>query len=201
MGRDKALLPHPRGGTWLEATLTLLAELGAPLTLLSGHRRHLELAERLGAVLRVSLTPIREAPPPEGPLRALQRLMDRYPDERLLLCPVDMPGLELACLQKLLAVALASPGRIHVAHDGRRCQPLLGLYPASVGHRRSITASVSAGERALQHWLEQVGHVTVPLPWGCVRNVNRPQELAMGSADEAVPPAPDCRRGAPPPPR
>ena len=26
MGRDKALLPHPEGGTWLERTLRLLLE-------------------------------------------------------------------------------------------------------------------------------------------------------------------------------
>ena len=28
MGRDKALLPHPEGGTWLERSLGLLADVG-----------------------------------------------------------------------------------------------------------------------------------------------------------------------------
>ncbi|MEB3183382.1 MAG: NTP transferase domain-containing protein, partial [Cyanobacteriota bacterium] len=37
MGRDKALLPHPEGGTWLERTLRLLAQLESPITVLSRH--------------------------------------------------------------------------------------------------------------------------------------------------------------------
>jgi len=47
MGRDKALLPHPAGGTWLEHGLRLLAELRAPITLLSRHDSHLQLARHL----------------------------------------------------------------------------------------------------------------------------------------------------------
>ena len=47
MGQDKALLPHPEGGSWLERTLGLLAALQAPITLLSRHRAHLQLAEAL----------------------------------------------------------------------------------------------------------------------------------------------------------
>ena len=35
MGHDKALLPHPEGGTWLSRSLLLLAQLEAPITLLS----------------------------------------------------------------------------------------------------------------------------------------------------------------------
>ena len=35
MGRDKALLPHPDGGTWLERTLQLLKQLEVSITLLS----------------------------------------------------------------------------------------------------------------------------------------------------------------------
>ena len=49
MGQDKALLPHPEGGTWLERSLLLLAELGAPVPLLSRHPRHLEMARALAA--------------------------------------------------------------------------------------------------------------------------------------------------------
>ncbi|HYP03315.1 MAG TPA: NTP transferase domain-containing protein, partial [Cyanobium sp.] len=60
MGRDKALLPHPGGGTWLEATLRLLAGLGAPITLLTHHGDHLEAAAALASALAVPLEGVEE---------------------------------------------------------------------------------------------------------------------------------------------
>ncbi|MEO1002503.1 MAG: molybdenum cofactor guanylyltransferase [Cyanobacteria bacterium J06638_7] len=179
MGRDKALLAHPRGGTWLEATLLLLAELGAPITLLSGHGQHISLATRLAPGQALPLTAIREPLPHEGPLLALGRLMEAYPGARLLLCPVDMPALTLPCLQRLLEVSLAAPALVHVAHDGRRAQPLLGVYPASPGHRSSLAATLGAGGRALRLWLDLAGCIEVPLPASALRNVNRPGDLAL----------------------
>jgi molybdopterin-guanine dinucleotide biosynthesis protein A len=46
MGQDKALLSHPEGGCWLERSLALLAGLELPISLLSRHPRHLELARQ-----------------------------------------------------------------------------------------------------------------------------------------------------------
>lgn len=51
MGQDKALLPHPKGGCWLERTLRLLQALQLPISLLSRHPEHLDRARRLGASL------------------------------------------------------------------------------------------------------------------------------------------------------
>ncbi|MCP9942605.1 molybdenum cofactor guanylyltransferase [Cyanobium sp. ATX 6E8] len=170
MGRDKALLPHPEGGTWLERTLRLLAQLEAPITLLSRHPAHLELAPP-------PITALAEPPPWEGPLLALHRLMQRHPDERLLLCPVDMPDLSLAALHTLLAAATgeADPTRLHLAHDGERLQPLLGLYPSSAPIRAHLAAAVERGERRLQSWLASQPYQAVPLDPLAIRNVNRPQ--------------------------
>ncbi|MFZ9946585.1 MAG: molybdenum cofactor guanylyltransferase, partial [Vulcanococcus sp.] len=47
MGQDKALLPHPEGGCWLDHTLLQLASLQAPITLLSRWPEHLMRAETL----------------------------------------------------------------------------------------------------------------------------------------------------------
>jgi molybdopterin-guanine dinucleotide biosynthesis protein A len=92
----------------------------------------------------VPLELLDEPSPPQQPLIALGRLMHHHPDQQLLLCPVDMPDLDLATLRQLLHAAshsdsshpglihrdLSQPSLIQVAHDGSQPQPLLGLYPA-----------------------------------------------------------------------
>ncbi len=186
MGRDKALLPHPEGGTWLERTLALLAELEAPVTLLSRHTAHLELAHRLGARLAEAqgcpspapITSIREPPPWEGPLLALHRLMEQHPQSRLLLCPVDMPWLSLETLRALVSAADGDgAAAIHLAHDGQRLQPLLGVYPSCASVRAHLAEAVDRGERGLQRWLAAQCCRPVPLDPRALRNVNQPQEL------------------------
>ena len=174
MGQDKALLPHPAGGSWLEHTLRLLAELEAPITLLSRWPQHQTLA---GALQLPQLETVAEPPPWEGPLLALHRLMGRYPDARLLLAPVDMPHLNSAALHTLLEAAAMAPERIHLTHDGARSQPLLGIYPSPPAIRSALATAISGGERRLLRWLDGQPCNTVPLPTTAIRNVNSPAEL------------------------
>ena len=217
MGRDKALLPHPQGGTWLERGLMVLLQLELPVTLLSRHPCHLELARALrlnpsgssavgpqngssdshgftevspppqgraisgqrqpdSAPARATITALAEPPPWEGPLLALHRLMQRYPGQRLLLCPVDMPDLTITALRTLLDAATTSPERIHLAHDGELLQPLLGLYPSSPIIRATLAEAVARGERRLQSWLATQACETVRLDPQTIRNVNHPPQ-------------------------
>ncbi|MFM7549338.1 MAG: molybdenum cofactor guanylyltransferase [Cyanobacteriota bacterium] len=197
MGRDKALLAHPEGGTWLERTVLLLAGLGAPVTLLSRHPRHLELAGDLARRLGDPAAPdpqariiaLAEPPPWEGPLLALHRLMAQHPDERLLLCPVDMPQLTPGALHSLLAAAVSAPATapetvptLHLAHDGERLQPLLGLYPSSAPIRHHLAWAVAQGERRLQRWLAAHPCQAVPLDPRAIRNLNRPETSQPGES-------------------
>ena len=178
MGRDKALLPHPEGSTWLERTLLLLAQLEAPITLLSRHAEHLERAKALQAKLKgrgIALELIPEPSPREGPLLALHRLMERHPEQRLLLCPVDMPDLNLAALMQLANSEPSLPGCIRLAHDGERLQPMLGLYPSRAPIRAHLAEAVERGERRLQSWLVELPCQAVPLDPRAIRNVNRPE--------------------------
>ena len=232
MGRDKALLPHPAGGTWLEQSLLRLIELERlqerqsplPITVFSRHRAHQELCEQLARRLRRDQRPdaptwpaivaLAEPPPWEGPLLALHRLMQLHPDQRLLLCPVDMPDLSAAVLLQLLAAAEAKPAAIHLAHDGQRLQPLLGVVPSDEGHRADLEAAINGGERRLQSWLAGQACRAVRLDPLALRNLNRPEDLARLSraaarapaagADHRVPPAAPTDsapgRGDPPPP-
>jgi len=187
MGRDKALLPHPEGGSWLERSLRLLAGLDAPITVLSRHPPHLELAVGLSGPHRQGLiTAWAEPPPWEGPLLALHRLMQQHPDERLLLCPVDMPWLTPRVLHTLLAAAEKEPATIHLAHDGQRIQPLLGVYPSSTALREHLASAVGRGERGLQRWLAGQCCRLVPLDPQALRNINRPEERGAQAAQAPI---------------
>jgi molybdopterin-guanine dinucleotide biosynthesis protein A len=181
MGQDKALLPHPEGGCWLERTLRLLAGLRAPITLLSRWPEHLalagQLAEQPTAAAPATITVLAEPSPWEGPLLALHRLMEHHPNQRLLLCPVDMPDLTLSVLESLLAAAEAAPGAIHLAHDGERLQPLLGLYPSGPAQRDGLAAAIGQGERRLQSWLTHQPCHRVTLAARTIRNLNRPDDI------------------------
>ena len=176
MGRDKALLPHPEGGTWLERQLRLLAGLGAPVTLLSGWPAHLENAAPLvgspglqGVALELLGEPLgrQGEKDPAGPLVALARLMEAHPDERLLLCPIDLPALTLPCLRALLDATDADPDAIWIAtpeETGAPPQPLVGIYPSDAKHRQSLGEALARGERGLQRWLagERTRRYTLP---------------------------------------
>ncbi|MEB3172180.1 MAG: molybdenum cofactor guanylyltransferase [Synechococcaceae cyanobacterium] len=183
MGRDKALLPHPQGGCWLERTLLLLAAQDLPVTLLSRHAEHRQRAEALALRHQLPIEALDEPPPWEGPLPALARLMAHHPHQRLLLCPVDMPGLTAAALQELRAAADAAAddaaGAIVVAHDGERLQPLLGVYPSGEPLRRHLENALAGGERRLQRWLEQQPHQSVQLPREMLRNINHPADWEL----------------------
>ncbi len=183
MGTDKAMLPHPSGGTWLEQALQLLASLGAPLTLVSRHRAHARLARQLNERLGLEIEVLLEPPPREGPLLALTRLMALYPGQRLLLAPVDMPRLGLESLRALVAAAEGGfdPDTIHLAHDGRRLQPLLGLYPATPSNRAAAEAFTGRGGRSLLRWLEQTRCVSaVELDPAQLLNANTPGDCSPG---------------------
>ena len=191
MGRDKALLPHAEGGTWLERTLTLLGQLALPITLFSRHASHRQLAPAWAATAAVAhLEAVAEPPPWEGPLLALQRLSERYPNERLLLCPVDMPALDAGTLAALVAAA-RDPTLIHLADDGERLQPLLAVVPTTAALRAGLAAAVAGGERRLQRWLLTQPHRAVRLDATALRNCNRPGEISPDPAPPAGPaPAP-----------
>ena len=180
MGCDKALLPHPDGGSWLEQSLKRLAGCGAPITLLTSRPQHLNQALTLAAQLPVPLLALAEPPPRQGPLPALARLMAIHAGQRLLLCPVDMPWLDDASLASLLTAAVQggdSADVLHLAHDGERLQPLLGLYPATAARRRRLGQALAAGERRLQAWLAGERWQAVPLDATALRNANRPADL------------------------
>jgi molybdopterin-guanine dinucleotide biosynthesis protein A len=183
MGVDKALLPHPDGGTWLSHSLALLATLQVPITLCSHHPLHREAIEALPPRGPGPLTLTQEPAPGEGPLNALHHLMGLHPGERLLLCAVDMPWLDGASLQALVAESRSGAADpLIVATDGQRLHPLPGIYPATSDHHGSLAHFLASGRRSMLGWLEGRPLVTVPLDGRALRNCNRPADWAGGRA-------------------
>lgn len=172
MGQDKALLPHPAGGTWLSHTVGLLAVLQAPITVCSHHPLHRTLLHDLPQPVELT----QEPQPGQGPLHALHHLMGLHPGEQLLLCAVDMPWLDPASLRTLQNAGQGAPHALLVASDGERLHPMPGIYPATPSHHGSLGQFLASGRRSLLGWLDGLPFEIVPLDAGALHNCNSPAD-------------------------
>ena len=170
MGRDKALLPHAAGGTWLEHITGLLNSLDLPVLVLTIHRSHEQLLQTSHGV-----SVQRDATPGAGPLQAIAPVFPADQQQALLVAPVDMPELQADGLRQLISSWQQQPSAAAVAHDGERLQPLLGIYPGGSKQRQSMLETLAAGQNSWMAWLDQIDYRTVSLPPGQLRNCNRPQ--------------------------
>ena len=94
MGRDKALLPHTAGGTWLGHITGLLNSLDLPVLVLTIHPSHQQLLQTSQGV-----SVQRDAAPGAGPLQAIAPVFPADQQQALLIAPVDMPDLQADGLQ------------------------------------------------------------------------------------------------------
>ena len=170
MGRDKALLPHPAGGTWLEHITGLLNSLDLPVLVLTIHPSHERLLQTNPGV-----SVQRDAKPGAGPLQAIAPIFPADPQQALLIAPVDMPDLQADGLRQLISSWQQQPTAAAVAHDGERLQPLLGIYPGGTKQRQSMLETLAAGQNSWMAWLKQIPYRLVSLPPEQLRNCNRPQ--------------------------
>ncbi|WP_413441691.1 molybdenum cofactor guanylyltransferase [Synechococcus sp. MIT S1220] len=173
MGSDKAQLVHPSGGVWLTALVDQLLSLSLPVMVLSGHPAHGRLVAG-----RLDVSFVRENRPWQGPLQAFARVLAAGPGQPLLVLPVDMPFLNAAVLQRFLDAWATDVSCAAVAHDGTRCQPLLGIYPSGEPYQPALLAQLDRGDRRWQHWLDSVPHRLVSLPAPALLNANCPEDLA-----------------------
>lgn len=178
MGSDKAMLRLPSGLTLLGHQLRLLTSIEEPVMLMSRHPTHGEVAASVSKQVRW----IREAPPWQGPLLALHRLMEALPGEDILLIAVDMPGLTLSGLKTLMDAPQHVPDptqvqtRVHIAGAAGRYHPMPGQYPAL--SRASIKRALDHGERSLLAWIRQERFTVHPFPAEELINLNDHLDLA-----------------------
>ena len=88
MTQDKALLKHPKGGSFLDFTLALFDQIGLELVV-SGPFRP-------GFAKKVTF--VEDQPQAQGPVGALYSVMRAHPGRSLLVLPVDMPSLDVETL-------------------------------------------------------------------------------------------------------
>ncbi len=173
MGRDKALLPHPCGGSLLQHTCALALATGLETICLSrpdqGHRQHLATVPALRQV-----TVLEECPPWEGPLLALAKLMTTYPGHPMLLLACDLPNLTPPLLNAIAAPL--PPHHARLATDGEQQQPLLASYGADLA--AALHQAVAAGVRSFREWLPGLPVEWLRVSSTALVNLNRLQDLA-----------------------
>jgi molybdopterin-guanine dinucleotide biosynthesis protein A len=173
MGRDKALLPHQKGGVWLTAMIEQLIPLGLPVVVVSRYQVHADvLAHQSGVDVLV------EPPPWNGPLQALNCVLSSGSGDAWLVLPVDMPRLTTVVFRQLIDAWRRHPNKVGVAHDGERLQPLLAIIPSGAPFETCLSEQLSRGCYRWLDWLERVPYESVLLPSGCLLNVNQPRDLS-----------------------
>jgi molybdopterin-guanine dinucleotide biosynthesis protein A len=173
MGRPKHLL-HMEGRTWIERTVAILRSRLERVVIAGAG----DLPPSLAGELRVE-----DVAGLGGPLAGLLAAFRRYPEVSWLVAACDLPDLEDAALEWLLAcrgpeVLAVLPD---LAADGR-VEPLLAYYDR---RSRPLLESMAASGQQRMQWLRQARGVITPQPPEglrvCWRNVNTPQELDLDS--------------------
>lgn len=183
MGRDKALLPLPldHQSTLLQQVCQVAQGCSPDLYVLT------PWPERYHHFLPPTVTMLREPTAGYGPLVALNegwsQILDtkqkqpQRPPDWLLVLACDMPGLELATLQRWRQT-LINADQTAIAALPRQCErwePLCGFY-----HRRclpGLKTAINGNVRSFQRWLNQ--ETVIELSGAnshMLRNCNTPAE-------------------------
>ena len=165
MGRDKAALPHPAGGTLLSRQLALLDALAPAQRLLS-----LRAAQPAPAGLPPAWHVVRDDGT-SGPLGGLVAALRACLAPPLLVLAVDLPFIDLATLNQLLTAA-SPAGLVPTTPHG--CEPLAALYPRTF--LAVAEAALAAGDLRLQNLVAPLPAWPAPDP-SRFTNWNTPADL------------------------
>jgi molybdenum cofactor guanylyltransferase len=163
MGRDKAELTHPEGGTLLLRAVQLLeSTIGQPVLLSGDGCRYPEYGFR----------EIPDTCADCGPLAGiLAALEDAAPSPALILA-VDMP---LVSHDDLSALIEARGPEVTIATDGERRHPTLSIWDPST--RPVLREALRTGELSLMATLKKLDVKELELPAKHLVNWNKPEQL------------------------
>ena len=176
MGRDKALLPAPGGGTLVERVARRVGRAAGSAILVGHPRRYASLG----------FPAIPDLYPGEGPLGGILTALRHTSADWNLLTACDMPGLTESFLRELLDAAERSHAEALLpVGPGGRLEALCGVYRKSA--RAALETAFAAGVRQLSAAAGGVpGLLTIPFEVSEVsifQNVNTPEEWAVHGAD------------------
>lgn len=129
------------------------------------------VADRRNKYSDLGLHTVADCIPGMGPLGGLYTALADYNGEGwVVLVSCDWVGIQVAWIECLLAARRKKTKA--VVFRGRKWEPLLALYHSSI--RESVEGNISKGELAAWRLVEQVNHISVPLPrnWQEAMQVN-----------------------------
>lgn len=194
MGRDKAALLHPAGGTFLDHAIGRLRRLSCPTAICGSTRVPPAWAQDL-AVVAIPDPPmsaqaaIAGPPQPLGPVAGIVAALLHSASAGatgILVTPVDMPHLSREHLRPLLEAARQSfaqqrePSPPEVRQpivgtfDGIHREPLVAAYP--VAALAALQQLAAGNDRSLSRWLATHPHHLHRLPAAAAANVNTPAQ-------------------------
>lgn len=176
MGQDKSTLviPGEPSETFGTRAVRVLASVSDEVVVL-GHGRGVE----------PSLPRLEDAVPDAGPAGGLLALLQSGWGDVYVVLPVDMPLIDGALLEELLA-ALAGAPEAHAATfavEGRR-EPLPLVLRASA--RPRVAAALARGERGLGRILDDLGSLQVPGRESVLlQNINTSEDFQTWSSERS----------------
>lgn len=177
MGRDKATLPRPGGGTFLEHVVRVARSVAADIVLLGSPARVPESLRSLRALA--------DAQPQRGPVAGLCSALAAAESRWVLLLSCDLPLLTPGTLERLLARRARDADAVAFTHDA---DPTLFHACCALYHPRLLPAARGEllGEHASLQGVLRGARVAALAPDAAERrsllNVNSPEELAALAA-------------------
>lgn len=165
MGRDKAMLIHHQGKTFLEHALDRLHQV-CQIAAISGGS--IEIVD----ALRIP-DPMDHQGPVVGIATSLQYASANQFDA-CLFTPVDVPWLTTHELEKLRDHWIHHP-QLTIAHSDR-IEPLIGIYPVALTGELQRVADSS--DRSLFRWIQTQPYTSLPFPADQIRNINQPEDYS-----------------------
>jgi len=169
MGRDKCLVEIDGIPLW-QRQLDLLATLSDDVVV---------VAPTAPAWCPPTVRWIADAAADHGPLGGLAAALDAATHERVLVLAIDLPGMTLDYLRRLLAQADSAVGVVPLIDD--LFQPLSAVYPRA--SRTAATARLPESDKSLQRLVRELvsagqmhGIPVEPRDLPCFRNLNSPAD-------------------------
>jgi molybdopterin-guanine dinucleotide biosynthesis protein A len=172
MGRDKAGIPHPQGGTFLEVAAGRLRVVCDEYCISASADQAIELLPNIGRID----DPVAHLGPIVGVSTCLEYAR-QHGFAGCLVTPVDMPELTTEDLGQLRDKWTESMDQVVCAIDNEsgRLEPLVAVYP--VHRSESLRIAATSDDRSLFRWIERQNPTLVRLAPNSSRNVNAPQDL------------------------